>query len=562
VGRIRRGARARAGLIAAVGALSLAAAIVPTAPAAPAGGEQAPAPTARPGALVSPAPGSAATAPAAGGAEPPQAAAGTQSAGAQAPGTQSSGSQTTVAQTPQAPGSAPAATPSTTPTLALTPGIESLAAQWSVSGATGLAGFRVRYRPVAVPAQPWSAPLDLPAGSRRYALTGLAPRPYEVLVRVLLAGGRTGGAASVRGTPLPGEEPPLEEAPAEAPSCNLYAANGGSDTNPGTAAAPFRSLKHLIVSLAAGQTGCLRSGQTFDAEPDSTGRGSINVHAGESHGQPGAPVTITSTNPSEPAVISHSLSLDGGADWLTFTHLRFVWMTGQCSWSALGVANNCPAESHVQIAISAKDVHFTWDEISNYDTNICVNIVKYDGYTAFGTVLEHDVIHDCGVPVHAPGEPGYHVHINEEPGWHEHGVYDYGDHTTVRNNYLYNISRAALLFYPSGNGAVVEHNVIDHSGAGVWLAGTANVTVRGNIITDAYSPRGEADVGIGSDGPGFGNVVEHNCLYGNRSGEISVDAPPVQLLENLPGSNPLYVNAAQHDYELRSGSPCAAEAPQ
>src|SRR6185312_15815471 len=106
----------------------------------------------------------------------------------------------------------------------------------------------------------------------------------------------------------------------------------------------------------------------------------------------------------------------------------------------------------------------------------------------------------------------------------EHGIYDYANHTTIRNNYFYNVSRAALLFYPEGNGAVVEHNVIDHNGVGVWLAGTANVLVRNNIITNATSPRGDEDYGIGSNGPGLGNVIEHNCMYGNDSGEFGVES--------------------------------------
>ncbi|HEX5223717.1 MAG TPA: right-handed parallel beta-helix repeat-containing protein [Solirubrobacteraceae bacterium] len=461
--------------------------------------------------------------------------------------------------------------------LSAIPGPESLTARWSVTTTENLAGFRVRYRPSAAPLAPWSAPVDLKPGVRRYPISGLTVQPYQVLVRALTVDGTLGGAQIVTGVPLPPEnevplppenevppppEKPVEEEKPRAPSCSRYAANGGSDINSGTASAPFRTVKRLIVSLAAGQTGCLQSGQAFDTEPDSTGQGSITIRGGESHGEAGAPVTITSTDPANPAVISHSLSLTGGADWLTFTHLKFEWaLPGQCTWSALAVASSCPAESHVQIAVSSRHASFTWDEITSKDTNICMNLVKYNGYTATSTLIEHDVIHDCGTPVRAPGEPGYHVNVNEEPGWHEHGIYDYANHTTIRNNYFYNVSRAALLFYPEGNGAVVEHNVIDHNGVGVWLAGTANVLVRNNIITNATSPRRYEDYGVGSNGPGQGNVIEHNCMYGNVSGNFGVESL-VELLENLLDTNPLYVNSTVHDYELLAGSPCTDEAPK
>jgi hypothetical protein len=544
--RIRRGRPGRSGAAALFGALTLAGTVVPVALAQPAQTTDGPVP----GALVAP-------------------------AGA----TSEASPTTTVVSAPTTPGTATATPLAIAPVtstdaatlgtalivpapvlsvaarqVTLTSGVESLTPHWSVTTTEGLGGFRIRYRPVATPALRWSAPIEVPATARSYKLAGLAPQRYEVLVRAMLASGTLGGGQVASGSALPASEKP-------ASGCALYASNGGSDSNPGTSTAPFRTLKHLIVSLSAGQAGCLQSGQTFDSEPDSTGRGSIAIHAGESHGEAGAPVTITSTNLAEPAVISHSLSLDGGADWLTFTHLKFAWAVGQCSWSALGAASNCPSESHVQIAISAKHSSFTWDEITSEDTNICVNLVKYNGYTAGFTLLEHDVIHDCGTPVRAAGEAGYHPSINEEPGWHEHAVYDYGNNTTVRNSWFYNNARAALLFYPSGTGAVVEHNVIDHNGVGVWLAGTANVVVRGNIITNSFSPREYEDYGVGTYNPGLGNVVEGNCMFGNTSGEVSAWSP-VEVLTNLLGTDPLYANAEAHEYSLAVGSPCAAEAPR
>src|SRR5262249_38135777 len=47
------------------------------------------------------------------------------------------------------------------------------------------------------------------------------------------------------------------------PPCTLYASLRGSDSNPGTPAAPFRTAQKLVDSLSAGKTGCLTGGGTF-----------------------------------------------------------------------------------------------------------------------------------------------------------------------------------------------------------------------------------------------------------------------------------------------------------
>src|SRR5690348_5296917 len=45
-----------------------------------------------------------------------------------------------------------------------------------------------------------------------------------------------------------------------ATTCALVASPSGSDSAPGTPAAPFRTAQKLADSLRAGQTGCLRAG--------------------------------------------------------------------------------------------------------------------------------------------------------------------------------------------------------------------------------------------------------------------------------------------------------------
>ncbi|HME04094.1 MAG TPA: hypothetical protein VKG38_13815, partial [Solirubrobacteraceae bacterium] len=46
---------------------------------------------------------------------------------------------------------------------------------------------------------------------------------------------------------------------------------------------------------------------------------------------------------------------------------------------------------------------------------------------------------------------------------HTHGIYDFAHGAIIRNDYIYDNARDGVLLYGGGGGAVVEHNVIDHS---------------------------------------------------------------------------------------------------
>jgi len=346
-------------------------------------------------------------------------------------------------------------------------------------------------------------------------------------------------------------------------NCSLFASNSGSDGSAGSQSAPFRSLSKLAASLKAGQTGCLQSGETFDSG------GNVALEGGETHGKEGQPITITSTDPGEPATITHSLAFEHGVNYVTFTHVDFNWSVPKpwVCWNAEGnivpgeiisgpgkcTAGTPNAESAVQIVLGGKADSLTYDDITNSDTNICI----IEGSGAEGAVLEHDRIHNCGPTVEA-AQSGFSI-LNEEPGWHSHGVYDFGRGTIIKNDYIYDNSRAGVLLYGGGEGAVAEHNVIDHNGAGIWFGNDNNDRAAWNIITSSTSPREVADYGIGSYEPGSGNVATENCLDGNLSGEI--EGGSFTSTNNKTGTNPLYVNAEQHQYTLQAGSPCLGYGP-
>ncbi len=367
-------------------------------------------------------------------------------------------------------------------------------------------------------------------------------------------------------TPTPTPTPPPEETPPPPPpveKCQFVASTSGSDSHSGTPSSPFRSLHKLLISLKAGETGCLTSGQTFDSEAN------LAINAGETHGTATHPVTITSTDPTNPATITHSLTFEAGVNYVAFSGLSFSWTLPKpwMCWSSSGdpipgeiitgprtCASGTPAkENAVQIVIDGKSDKLVEDNITNSDTNICL----IAGSHAEGTLLEHDRIHNCGPAVES-AKTGFPL-LNEEPGWHDHGVYDFGHNTVVRNNYIYDNSRAGVLLYGGGEGAVIEHNILDHNGTGVWIGNDSNSVIAWNIVTNSTSPRAELDYGIGAFEPGPGNLAKDNCLYGNLSGEVGTGH--FATSENKANANPVYANAGRNEYTLGTESKCLGYGP-
>jgi hypothetical protein len=444
--------------------------------------------------------------------------------------------------------------------LRIAAGVGSLTPSWGVSTTTSLAGFRLRWRPVSGAKRRWTRPLELGAAVRSFQISPLSFEPYEVRVRALYgrakkngsvkrARPRLGGQVTGLATPLssgeteppPKEEPPKEEPPVEeeatAPGCNLYASASGRDSNPGTPAAPMRTVPALLAKLTAGQTGCLASG-TYSG---------FGTYAGESHGRQGAPVTITSTNPNAPATIAGRVTTFPGADWLTFSHLTLT-------------------DSEVKFpSVSIGSAHTSWlfDDVSAPHT-ICFEPVEAGPYgPGEDTLIEHDRVHNCGQPFtcNVDSPP-----CNEPPndGYFIHGVYDLGINTTIRNSYFYASSSEGILLR-GGGGAVVEHNVVDENGSGVIFGDLApkNDTFAWNIVTNSSGVCGRCleYYGIWTFGElGPGNVARDNDVFGNVSGNFG-PMGKVKVEDNIE-VDPQYVNAAKHDYTLQLDSPALGYGPE
>ncbi len=275
-------------------------------------------------------------------------------------------------------------------------------------------------------------------------------------------------------------------------SCDLVAAQNGSDSAPGTAEQPLRSVQALASSLRQGQTGCLRTGTYTDPSDEEVNLAVPNV-------------TLTSY-PGERATIRTRLWVEQGADGVTIADLDLDGRN----------PTNLPSPT-----INADDVVLRGNDITNQHTAICVSLGSPDTWgRAHRTLVEGNRIHDCGrLPA-----------TNQD-----HGIYvNSSDDAIIRNNLIYDNTDRGIQLYPDAQGTLVTGNVIDGNGQGVIFGGhettaSSNNIVEHNVITNSKI-RDNVESSWGGD-PGTGNVA--------RGATASAVAPTTRataaVLAELPG---------------------------
>jgi parallel beta-helix repeat protein len=314
-------------------------------------------------------------------------------------------------------------------------------------------------------------------------------------------------------------------------TCSRFASTSGSNSNPGTAAAPYRTVQFLVSRLQAGETGCLRTGEF--SEHVAIGRG----------GNPGNPIVLTSA-PGERATLLGTLSVGDGANDVVVAGLV---LNGRNSNRASPIVNGD--------RVTLRD-----NEITNEHTAICVLLgpgFESAPERALDPVVERNRIHDCG---RLPGTG------------HDHGIYVEGTtNARILDNVIYDNADYGIHLYPDGDGSTIAHNVIDGNGGGLIFAGeraggeysngysSDRNVVEHNVITN-NSQRNNIESWWG--GPvGEGNIARGNCLWNGRPANIDDSAGGFTHPDNAT-VDPRYTNRAAKDFTLAPGSPCTGHGPR
>lgn len=333
-------------------------------------------------------------------------------------------------------------------------------------------------------------------------------------------------------------------APASAQvTCTKVAnATSGSDTNPGTVAAPYRTIGKLIANLSAGDTGCARGGMTYVEgdvgwQPANTGTAS-------------APVTLTTYPGDARATLQLRLSIKDGADYVTVTDV------------------NLDARTSSLPSPTLRGDHALFDDVdvtSNGTAQICFNL-GLNPDTANYNVIRNSRIHNCGDP------------NDDQSTVHHHGIYvGSGTGNQVLDNFIYDNAGRGIQFYPDAHDSVVTGNVIDGNNQGVDFSGdvfypdnsppvslvsTGNRVER-NIVTNSlreniYSLWLDGGVVDANAPKGWANVANDNCVWNAGTSNVNTVAGGFNPSRNRV-ADPLYVNRAAKNFALQAGSPCDGE---
>lgn len=359
--------------------------------------------------------------------------------------------------------------------------------------------------------------------------SGDAGRTLRVLVTATNPQGSASGTSAATAVIADVVSQAAAPAPSPSPSpppspCTYFASPSGSDSNPGTETAPFRTVTYLLAQLEAGQTGCLKSGTYVE---------NVSIRSG---GKPGFPLTLRSA-PGERATIAGIFYVADSANDVVVSDL---------------VLNGKNATATPSVQINGDRVVLRGNEITNENTAICV--ILGGGWTSWGrardVVVDGNRIHNCG---RLPATN------------HDHGIYVEGaDNARIVNNYVYDNADWGVHLYPAAMNTVVERNVIDGNGKGVIFAGDGSLSSNGNVVryniisnsTIRYNVEAWWGGSVGRD-----NLVDHNCLWNGRMGNIDSSAGGFAVGQNTI-ADPLYVDRAAKDFRLRPGSPCAGAGPQ
>ena len=349
------------------------------------------------------------------------------------------------------------------------------------------------------------------------------PRRRGLLLALVAGVAATAAAVAilVDGSSSSSSLPPRPEIPSAPKSSGrqLYIASQGSDSNPGTRHAPWRTIAKALRAARPGDTVVFRAG-SYGARGTTT--------TADTSGTPTAPITFRGyAGEPRPKLLGH-LKITGSH--LRFSGFLFDGPTGQVK----EIDTENPKGEEVEVAIEGDHVQILSSEIRGSDWHAGIFLSGADDVSIVG-----NYIHDNGDTDPCCRE------LQENAS---HGIYFSSGSGLIANNVIeHNLARGVQLYKGPHDVIVTENTIVRNGRAGVQVANdTAHSTVANNIV--AYN----GDTGVRSDSlTGTGNVVINNLAWHNSHGNIGPETEGLKLVDNIEAA-PRFLSPT--NYRLRSGS--------
>jgi pectate disaccharide-lyase len=346
--------------------------------------------------------------------------------------------------------------------------------------------------------------------------------------RILVAALGLGVAGATAALVLQSSPEPISTTPpGPVPATARYLSPDGSDSDPGTAERPWRSLSKAVESVRPGATVVLRPG-TYGAPGE--------THLMNRGGTEDAPI-IWRGDPGQtmPRIVGHVRILAGDQ---RFAGILFDGPTGPVQ---AATADN-PDGEQVQVAVGGEDQPVARVEISGCE-------IRESGWHAGVYLEEADDVRLVGNHIHDNGDFDDPSQANQS-----HGVYWQSGSGLIANNLIeHNVARGVQL-YEEPHDVLVAHNTIVRNGrAGIQVGEDASGTL---VVNNVVAFNG--DVGIRADSlSGGGNRVERNLVWNPAGPQLGVHADGLELDDNLI-ADPRFEGEGR--YRLSGASPAVGEA--
>jgi hypothetical protein len=316
-------------------------------------------------------------------------------------------------------------------------------------------------------------------------------------------------------------------------------ATTGSDSNPGTQAAPFRTIQKGADVALPGDTVLVGDGIYTDTDGD----GFIVYIRSERGGSAGKPITFKSQN-------KWGAKLDGRSNTASMGFLFYGNYITVQDFEFYGIKDAVFDGTGSNLLISGNYVH----DIGRLCTDSAYGLGAAYFHGSDTIVFEKNRFHDIGR--YAYGENGCTVSGYSN---HDHALYLNGvTNVTIKNNIFYNMQEGwAIHLYPNAStGIYIYNNTFalpnpQQPGHIIVAADVTNCVIANNI---SYMPN-TGFINWYYAGKITNLVVQNNMIH---SGTIDASPPPasgVTFFGNTNNTDPKLVNPDTRDFRLQSGSP-------